>query len=190
MILSIKKISIFSIIVILVGATLIWGLKSVTYSEITDSEILPPKVETTVGPIKLTMSLDNVTYIVGEPVNVSLMLTNIGNETITITFNSPLHFDFKILNKFNETIYILSYNVGVIAVLSSITLKTGESFSRTFIWNQEKHPTTPPFTPIQQVEPGTYYVVGQTGHLIKVEPPVIQVPTIIETPKIQIEIKS
>ena len=190
MILSFKKMAIYSVVVIAASAMVTLGLKTLTYSEVSN----PLEVETMYGPIKLTMRLGNTTYKLGELVKITLTITNIGNETVLLGFCTPCKTNFVVSNKLSQTIYNYYSSCGWLTFPSEITLDSGESFGQTLKWKQLEKDKFPPFAS-RQVQPGTYYIKGQMGpHLRYVGPAEEYDPlrggTIInvETQKIQTEI--
>lgn len=136
------------------------------------------------GSLELTLTIDKATYSLGEPVNLTLSITNISNQTINYT-HTGLDFDFQVLNGTNNVVYQWS-NFRAIAQFIAITpLPAGESTSANFTWEQicnfnaqvEGDP----------VSPGTYNIVGETGPTYKIQTAPIQitignVPTSTPTP--------
>jgi len=161
MIISFKKMGICSILVIFASAMVILGLKTLTYSEVFN----PMEVETTYGPIKLTMRLDKTTYRLGEPVNITLIVMNISNETVLLGFSAPCKTNFVVCNKSSQTIFDYFLSVGWADTGVDVVLDPGEALSQTLTWDQLEIDNLPPFAS-RQVQLGTYYIKGQVGPLL------------------------
>jgi len=146
----------------------------------------PVKAEVTYYPFKLEMELENDTFKVGEIVRINFKLTNIGNETVTITFRSALLFDdFAVYNQYGEKIYEFGLNHCFAAALVPKTLKPSEFLERTRSWEQLK--SVWPTLNRTAVEPGIYYIVGMTNLFdfqdergLKMETPAIKI-SIVDT---------
>jgi len=172
------------------GVLIIWKMKTITYGK----ESPPAEVETTYGPIKLTMRLNKTIYVMGEAVKVILTVTNIGNETVLLSFCSPCKTNFVVYNKASQTIFNYFTSCMWADICSSLLLDSRESFSQTLIWDQLEIDNFPPFAS-RQVQPGTYYIKGQIGPCLHyVGPPEECNPLEctgfikIETPMVEIEV--
>lgn len=190
MILSLKNMSVLSIVVILVGVMVPWGLKTLTYSEVFN----PVEVEKTYGPIKLMARLDKTSYRLGELVNITLTVTNISNETVLLCFSVLCKISFVVLNISSQTIF--DYFTSHVWPDSGgeVLLDSGELLSQTLTWDQLEIDNFPPFAS-RQVQLGTYYIKGQIGPYLRYVGPPDEYnplehiyPIKIETPKIEIEI--
>jgi Intracellular proteinase inhibitor len=112
------------------------------------------------GDLELTMALDKTIYNLGEPVNLTLTITNISNQTINFT-HTGYDFDFQVTNDTNNQVYKWSNFQAFPDIVSITPLQAGKSFSANFTWLQtcnfnvsvENYP----------VSPGTYNIFGQTG---------------------------
>ncbi len=112
------------------------------------------------GSLELTMTLDKTVYSLGEPVNLTLTITNITNQTINYE-HTGLDFDFQVYNGTNNEVYEWSNFIAIPQFIAIVPLQAGASRSDNFTWTQicnfnaqvEGDP----------VSPGTYYIVGQTG---------------------------
>jgi hypothetical protein len=139
------------------------------------------------------MRLEKTTYELGEPVNVTLTITNISNETTLLYFTVPCKTNFVILNKSSETIYDYFRTHGWAETTYDLVLDSGESLTQTLTWNQLEVDDFPPFDS-RQVRLGTYYIIGQIGPpLSYVGPAEEPVPghvgfLTIETSKVEIKI--
>lgn len=130
------------------------------------------------GSLELTMTIDKTSCSLGEPVNLTLTITNISNQTINYT-HTGLDFDFQVYNGTNNVVYQWSNFRAIAQFIAIIPLPAGESTSANFTWQQicnfnaqvEGDP----------VSPGTYNIVGETGPTYKIQTTPIQV-TIVGAP--------
>jgi len=141
----------------------------------------PTQAEATVGHIRLTLSLNKTSYGLGENVNITLRLTNEGNETASLTRSSPPLLEFVI---YDETSPIYASPPGVLPFVVNLLLNPGESFSMDLTWNQQVRYVYPDY---EQVEPGIYCLLGRTTPFASVNVGEQEIEK-IETPKIPIEI--
>ena len=112
------------------------------------------------GNLELTMTLDKTTYSLGEPVNLTLTITNISNQTISF-MHTGLDFDFQVYNDTNNLVYQWSNFRAIAQFIAIVPLPAGESMSANFTWLQ-----TCNFNASvngDPVSPGTYNIIGQTG---------------------------
>jgi hypothetical protein len=112
------------------------------------------------GELQLTLVLEKTVYSLGEPVNLTVTITNISKQTLNFT-HTGLDFNFKVYNDSNSLVYQWS-NFRVIPLFVTIEpFPAGESMSQSFTWLQTCNFNTSVVG--DQVEAGTYYIVGQTG---------------------------
>jgi hypothetical protein len=112
------------------------------------------------GNLELTMTLDKTSYSLGEPVNLTLTITNISNQTINFE-HTGLDFDFQVYNGTNNVVYQWSNFRAIAQFIAIVPLSAGESFSANFTWLQTCNFNAQ--VEGDPVSPGTYYIVGQTG---------------------------
>jgi hypothetical protein len=112
------------------------------------------------GNLELTMTLDKTLYSLGEPVNLTLSITNISNQTINFT-HTGLDFDFQVYNDTNNVVYQWSNFQAIAQFIAIVPLPAGESMSANFTWLQTCNFNAQ--VEGDSVSPGTYYIVGQTG---------------------------
>ena len=112
------------------------------------------------GNLELTLTMNKTSYSLGDPVNLTLTITNISNQTINYT-HTGLDFDFQVNNGTNNIVYKWSNFKAIAQFITIAPLPAGESISANFTWQQicnfnaqvEGDP----------VSPGTYNVIGETG---------------------------
>ena len=123
------------------------------------------------GNLQLTMVLGKTVYSLGEPVNLTLTITNISNQTINF-MHSGLDFDFRVYNGTNNVVYQWSNFRGIAQFIMIVPLHAGESRSANFTWLQ-----TCNFNASVEgdpVSPGTYNIIGQTGSVYGLQTTPIQ----------------
>ena len=123
------------------------------------------------GNLELTMTLDKTSYSLGEPVNLTLTITNISGQTINYT-HTGLDFDFQVYNGTNNVVYQWSNFRAIPQFIAIEPLPAGESISANFTWLQICN-----FNAQVQgdpISPGTYYIVGQTGPIYGIQTTPIQ----------------
>jgi hypothetical protein len=112
------------------------------------------------GILELIMSIDKNSFSLGQPVNLTLTITNISNQTINFD-HTGLDFDFQVYNGTNNLVYQWSNFKAIAQFIEIVPLPAGESESTNFTWLQ-----TCNFNLSVQgelVSPGTYNIIGETG---------------------------
>lgn len=142
-------------------------------------------------PFKLTITLERSTYTLGEPVNVTWILTNIGEENATLYYSCERSLDFIILDENFNHVFWYGLHMGRFLVeLPPLSIAPGDNITLVGVWSQiyddievgfEVRPWVIKF---KQVPPGTYYVFGifesPTYNYTKLETPPLRI-TIIGT---------
>jgi len=164
MILSLKKMFIVSIVIVLIGATATLGLEMMTIAPSTeaspDEEIISETVfdET----FKLSMLLNKTTYALGEPVKITLTLTNVREENVTFVFltgpNPSPYWFWRVYDENDRIVFYHEY-VLMIPTLEEITLQPAELMQGRYTWNQKDTNNE------QQVPPGIYYPTATVGFM-------------------------
>ncbi len=109
------------------------------------------------GTLELNMTLEKTTYSLGEPVNLTLTITNISDQTINFT-HTGLDFDFRVYNGTNNAVYQWSNFRGIAQFIVIEPLHAGESVSANFTWLQTCNFNAS--VEGDQVSPGTYDIIG------------------------------
>jgi hypothetical protein len=110
--------------------------------------------------LELTTSLVKTVYSLGEPINVTLKITNITNQTINFT-HTGMDFDFVVYNDTYNTLYQWSSGRVFPLFITVEPLLPGENVSETIVWPQTCN--TSPSTNGVSVSPGTYFIVGESN---------------------------
>jgi len=116
-----------------------------------------------VDDLELEMTVSNTTITIGEEIDITLTLRNVGTYAITIAFGTSQAFDVCYCTA--SGCFEWSDGKWFVMLYWEITLEPGETFSRTLQWNlYQYNRTSGEFIP---PEPGTYYLwgvcVGQPG---------------------------
>jgi hypothetical protein len=110
--------------------------------------------------LELTMILEKTVYRLGEPISITLEITNISNQTVTFDLGPDVNdFDFHVYNDTDGNVYWYSsiwVGAAIPMYVIFITLTPGDTWSENFVWQQEMLPSG-------TVSPGTYYIVGRVG---------------------------
>jgi len=155
------------LVVIFVGVIVAWGFEIVTYngdSAASDNGELVAK--TTEYPFDFTITLEKTTFKPYEQINLTVALTNIGEESVTIEFwhsSNPSPYWFWAVYDESQQPVFYHRVVTMIPVLEEITLQPGESMQRLYAWDQKATDYG------QQVPPGRYYLEARTGFIYNKE---------------------
>ena len=146
----------------------------------------PVEAETTEYPFELTIALEKTAYRLGETVNVTWILTNIGEENVTLYHGRDHIRDFIVLDENFNQVYWRRLHVGrFLMILPYPPIAPGDNMTCTGFWSQiydEKEVNfgvSPWVIKFNHVPPGTYYVSGifesPTYDHIKLETPPIRI---------------
>ena len=171
MILSFKKVFAFSVVAVLLGAIGVYGINVITSSNLPETPQSTPKSSFVLQspPLELTTELEKTEFQLGEPITITVSLTNLGNETLVINFakHVPINisgswmevtYQFRVYDE-NGTKILLYPGVHLMSV-KTVTFDPGETISVPFVWTQWYHRF--PSGSIEQATPGTYKIVGET----------------------------
>lgn len=112
------------------------------------------------GQLQLSLTIGKTIYALGEPVNFTLSIMNISNQTISFT-HTGLDFDFQITNDTSNLVYQYSNFRAIAQFISTQPLAPGESTSQNFSWSQDCN-----FNLSVEGDPvvaGSYFLVGLSG---------------------------
>jgi hypothetical protein len=173
-----KKLTLFLILIALLAVGLAYGL-IYEFNHATSAKTFPTtatvKGTGDLAGLELTMTVEKTEYSLGEPINITLAVTNISNQTISVDEN--VHWDFYIFDNMNSTFYNNLDNISYMRsiILSNTTvywyqettiqlplewsgpLNAGQNLTETFVWGQTYYNEL-----VQNVavSPRTYYIVG------------------------------
>jgi hypothetical protein len=125
----------------------------------TPTSTLPP-AQTVGGGLELTVSLEKTVFNFGEPVNVTLTLTNVSHEKVDYMYTA-MNLDFLVYNSTNNLVY--QYTMGKAFPMFAYIepLAPGANVTATYVWPQTLSNTMGTAGP--QVPPGTYFIVGKAN---------------------------
>jgi hypothetical protein len=164
--LSFGRLLLFSALTVLLGVGLVYGL-SYEFKPKNSTQMLSSAegVNEQVG-LELTLTLQKTEYSLGEPVNVTLTITDVENQTVSFS-NFISWWDFLVYNGtvFGQNgLYQWRLDSGEEMPMHGeyITLDPGMSLTNVFVWPQTCNATlSPDGVPVSPVSPGTYYIVGR-----------------------------
>jgi cell division protein FtsL len=111
---------------------------------------------------EINMTLEKVVYSLGEPINITITVTNISNQTMNYYLDTPT-FDFRVYNDTNDNLYQWSNTQIFLNLGFTIPFSSGESLaSGNLVWPQTYNDMEG--SEGFPVSPGTYYIVGQQGY--------------------------
>ena len=136
--------------------------------------------------LQLAITLQKTNYRLGEPVNITFILTNVSNQTVNLAQYAGDVFDFRVYNDTNNTVYqsslkfpVYPFNPGGPRVACT-SIKANESLTGVLVWGQTCNNTA--FSEGIPVSSGMYYIVGETGYIFNTN------GSTVETAPIQIVI--
>jgi hypothetical protein len=106
--------------------------------------------------LELTMTVEKTDYYVGEPIYVTLTVTNISNQTITFQYWAKT-FDFMVYNN-TDYIYQWSKFGAHPFVIVDLSLDPRENITKVLTWPQTCNDTA--ISQGTPVSPGAYYIYG------------------------------
>jgi hypothetical protein len=166
-----KKIIAFSTLAVLVGVGMFFALAYLSKPK-SPSQTLPT-AQVADDRLQLTMTLEKTTYTLGKPINITLTITNISNHTIDYQYSRGCY-DFWVYNDTDNYLYKWSDFRAFPDTLIMWHLNPKEGFTTVLVWRQTCNETwfSQEGTP---VSPGTYYIVGQAGHMFPLQTTPIQI---------------
>jgi hypothetical protein len=124
------------------------------------------------GELQLTLAVEKTTFSLGEPVNLTITLTNISNKTVSFT-HTGLDFNFQVYNDSNNLVYQWSNFMAIPQFVAIEPFPAGESRSQSFTWLQTCNFNIS--VNGDPVSPGTYSIVGQSSSTYGIQTPPVQI---------------
>jgi hypothetical protein len=127
------------------------------------------QAETTRYPFKLTVAMEKTAFTVGEPINVSWTLTNIGDKNVTLYSSEDILLDFMVRDENLDPVFdyrsffdYRSYNLWAFVIFPYPPIAPGNNVTITGTWRQiyDGSSLIRKQLWLTQVVPGTYYVSG------------------------------
>jgi hypothetical protein len=158
MILSLKRVFVLGVVVALVGALSVYGMKSL-------ADRGPASVTSvvTVSPLELKLKLEKTEFMQGESINITVSLRNIGNTATEVMFSQyGSYVKFKVFDTNGNWIFEQGSAVGL--AFSNIALAPNEQVSHTYTWSQVIwNRVGDTVLNEYQAPKGAYKIVGATG---------------------------
>ncbi|HMK95007.1 MAG TPA: BsuPI-related putative proteinase inhibitor [Candidatus Limnocylindrales bacterium] len=127
---------------------------------------------TVTGSFELTVSVEKTVYSVGEPVNITLAITNISSKTANFT-HTGMDFDFIVTNGTDNLVYQWSIGRAFPMFAMIEPLQPGENVTATYVWPQTCNSN--PSTTGTSVSPGTYYIIGKSNSIYELQTNPLQI---------------
>jgi len=132
---------------------------------------LLPQGNPTSNGLELTVSLVKSIYNLGEPVNVTLTIKNVSNQTINFT-HTGMDFDFLVYDGKGSIAYQWSLGRAFAMFVTILPLLPGGSLSENDVWPQASNTMSPNAV---SVSPGTFFIVGESNQRYGLQTAPIQV---------------
>jgi hypothetical protein len=153
-----KRLILLTALIVLISVGIVYAL-SYRFKPGDSTQTLPTANGVYSQPgLELTMTLEKDEYSLGEPVNVTLIVTNVSNQTINFLHLAPT-FDFQVYNDTNNLLYQDSVYKAQPMIMYYTPLHAGENLSAVLVWAQTCNNTIPSPQGIP-VSAGTYYIIG------------------------------
>jgi len=155
MILTLKQISVLLLVSLFLGSTIVWGLKEII---LTEPSVLFTKAEASEGPLELIVTLDKRDYKVGEGIDLTIQIVNVGNSTIELVYGTPFvcpPIRFAVYDQEGNITYGSGTYVQATIVLSyNKTLEPNHILGIVKLWKQTSMDG-------EQVAPGEYFITTE-----------------------------
>jgi hypothetical protein len=165
-----RKVILLSVLTVLLSVGLVYAL-SYEFKPQNSLQTLPT-ARAINDKFQLTVTLEKTEYSLGEPINITLAVVNVSNQTIDFPYSRG-SFDFWVYNDTDNGIYRWSSFRAWPQILITLHLDPGEGFTRVLAWRQTCNETW--FSEGAPVSPGIYYIVGQASHTFPLQTTPIQV---------------
>lgn|GEM_PF-3101583 len=120
-------------------------------------KIQPVRADQTQSGLELTMTVEKTDYILGEPVNVTLTVTNISNQTINFAY-AAWTFDFLVYNDTGAIYQWSSFRIFPQFIVLW-PLEPGDNITNVLTWPQTCNVAEG--SQGIQASPGSYYILGE-----------------------------
>lgn len=139
------------LIAVISSAYFIQGYPFVNYNKTTALSDVEDNLQ-----LSTTLDANKTSFRQGEEIKLTLALTNLSNQTKTITdVNGVSIFNFEVYDQSNNWVYM--YEIGAYPIINqTIIIPPNATYNETFTWEQGGIPYVHP----SQEPVGTYYIVG------------------------------
>jgi hypothetical protein len=163
--LSFRGVILLLAVIVLLSVSLVYGIRLEFTPKNNPQTSLPIAygVNEQAG-LELTLTLQKTEYSLGEPVNVTLTVTNISNQTVGFQ-EAPSWWDFLVYNDTQNGLYEWLRDSGQAfpMYVTTVSLPPGTGFTdEVLVWPQLCNSTLGHYGNADSpVLPGTYYIVGK-----------------------------
>jgi hypothetical protein len=161
MIVSFKRLVLLSAVTVLLGVSLVYAL---SYSFKPENSVQTLSIAEAVGEqdgLEITMTLEKTEYSIGEPINITLTITNITNQTVDFGL-APSSWDFLVYNNTDDRIFEwLNSGRAFPMWVQNVSLDPRMGLTEVFTWPQTFWISKTTGVSGGQVSPGTYHIVGR-----------------------------
>jgi hypothetical protein len=102
----------------------------------------------------IEMTTEKSRYYTGEPIRMTVRMTNYSKTAIGSYYRSSQKYDFIVKDKNGKIIWQWSYGKMFLMALSQFMLKPGENISYSFMWDQKDNSK-------KAVPAGAYTIIGE-----------------------------
>ena len=193
------KVILLSALILQLGFGLVSGMGYAAKPKpVTPSFLTATAVNKAVG-LELTVHLEKIEYNLGEPVNITLTLTDISNKTLHLWLRSDIAWDYQVFNSTNSLMFDYLSDVFTFGSIGfPVNITAGQSITVPFVWPQAYGPipfsTVTPLSPpvsiggginitrvslggaVTLVSPGRYYIIERfSNSTFTLQTPPIQI---------------
>lgn len=131
---SLNSVSLRAVLLVLVIAV---ASVSVVFAYLHLNKDTRVRTVTVFPPYELSMELEKTVFNLGEDVNVTISVKNIGNETITVVWSACM-FDFNVTDANGTFVFSRVWTYVFAAEIKHVSLLSGEVFSAARNWDQTR----------------------------------------------------
>jgi hypothetical protein len=162
--LSLRGLVLLSAVTVLLSVSLVYSIRYEFTPKTNSHPSSAPIAYGVSEGLKVTLMLQKTEFSLGEPVNITLTVTNISNQTVGFE-EFPSWWSFLVYNGTNNGLYVWPRDSGrgVPFYGTTVSLDPGIGFTdEAMVWPQMCNSTVDRYGAANSpVSPGTYYIVGQ-----------------------------
>jgi hypothetical protein len=163
--LSFRGVILLSAVIVLLSFGLVYGIRLQFTPKKNPQLSSTPIAYGVSGGFKVTLMLQKTEFSLGEPVNITLTVTNISNQTVKF-YDFSSYWDFLVYNGTDNCLYEWLASGRVFPFSgTTYTLDPGIGVTNeVMVWPQTCNSTViENGVPASPVSPGTYYIIGEYG---------------------------
>jgi hypothetical protein len=165
--LSFRGVILLLAVIVLLSVSLVYGIRLEFTPKNNPQTSSTPTAYGVYGGFQLTLTLQKTQFSLGEPVNITLTVTNISNQTVQFSYFASW-WDFLVYNDTDNGLYEWIFSEGAVPYCgTTYSLDPGIGVARALVWPQTCNSTeieTGWNGVLTPVLPGTYYIVGEYGN--------------------------